>query len=137
MDLVDMYYRNFAMQFPYDAAKAVEYYLEDGGYHLIVILNDGRRVSFDVYEESSRYLPNSDDVDEERFRLEFGRRLRRIMDFKHINQLELSKKTGISNVTISKYICGKATPSFYNAVKIARVLDCSITELILNYRKGR
>lgn len=137
MDLVDMYYRNFEMQFPYDAAKAVEYYLEDGGYNLIVILNDGRRVSFDVYEESSRYLPSSDDVDEERFRLEFGRRLRRILDFKNISQLELSEMTGISQVAISKYIRGKRTPSFYNADKIARALDCSITELILNYRKGR
>lgn len=137
MDLVDMYYRNFAMQFPYDAAKAVEYYLEDGGYNLIVILNDGRRVSFDVYEESSRYLPSSDDVDEERFRMEFGRRLRRILDFKNISQLELSEKTGISQVAISKYIRGKRTPSFYNADKIARALGCSVTELILNYRKRR
>lgn len=137
MDLVDMYYRNFTMQFPYDAARAVEYYLEDGGYNLIVILNDGRRVSFDVYEESSRYLPNTDDVDEDRFRMEFGRRLRRIMDFNHVSQLELSEKTGITPAMISRYICGKATPSFYNADKIARALGCSVTELILNYRKGR
>jgi len=46
-----------------------------------------------------------------------------------ISQEELSERTGISQVMISKYLNAKATPSFYRIEQIARVLKCSVSEL--------
>ena len=47
-----------------------------------------------------------------------------------MNRDLLSYKTGISTVTLSKYMNGKTTPSTYNIQKIAQALRCSVTELI-------
>lgn len=127
-----MYYDDFAMMNQSDAKMAVKYYMDEGKNALVVVLKDGRKLSFDVYNRSTRTLPPKD-MPEERYRKEFGYRLWRLLQLKHISQLELSEKTGITPNMISRYICGKATPSGYNIHKIARALGCSNNELICDY----
>lgn len=76
------------------------------------------------------YDPSNDcSLSEEEWRKVFSSRLYNRLITLGMSQETLSEITGISRVTLSKYFNGKATPSFYNADKIARALKSSLTEL--------
>ena len=64
-------------------------------------------------------------------RTEFGTRLRKTMEEKHITQEKLSSKTGLTTVAIS-YICGNRgiNPSYESLVKICKALDVSADYLL-------
>ena len=93
---------------------------------LLVKLDDGSGVVFDMFEHSIRWLPSdSENMTEQQCRKEFGLRLRKIMEIKGMTQDDLANKTGINRVILSNYIRGKNTPSFYRIDKIAKALGCS------------
>ena len=46
-----------------------------------------------------------------------------------MDQKDLSKKTGISETMISRYMNGLSNPGFFVVDKIARALDCSMDDL--------
>ena len=125
----NMLLRNFKLYFPLDANHIV--YWEPIGYGCLEIKLDTDEVL--IYEDpfhAVRKLPaDSDEMTEEQFRIEFGRRLRRIMEHKGITQVELHDITGIPQCHISGYINGRHTPSFYAIHKIANALRCSIDDL--------
>lgn len=60
----------------------------------------------------------------------FIKRLVELMEEKNINQLELSKLVGTTNVTISRYISGQRKPRLEIIAKIAEVLGTSIDYLL-------
>lgn len=60
----------------------------------------------------------------------FIKRLVELMEEKNINQLELSKLVGTTNVTISRYISGQRKPRLEIIAKIAEVLNTSIDYLL-------
>ena len=69
---------------------------------------------------------------EQEWRKEFGRRSRRIAHLnKDYNQRELAEASGITEATISRYYNGLRSPTSENLIKIARVLDCTIDELVM------
>lgn len=77
--------------------------------------------------------PNKDCVfDEMMWRQEFSKKLQQKMIDVHMGQDELSEKTGISKVSLSKYMNGRAIPSVYNVDRIAMALCCSVSELTNN-----
>ena len=120
--------KNLKDYFPSIARDAVEYE-ECGPWELRVIVSSGASYSYDDMHKTIRRLPRDrNNMTEDEFRNEFGIRLRKYIERKHISQAELSDRTGISEVCISKYINGTRTPSFYMADKIARALDCSTEE---------
>lgn len=132
---MDMWlYEEYALYFPHLASKTEDWY-QESKWDLVAKLNDGTRVIYDGYIRTIRMLPNNNYYDEKQFRIEFSKRLYKMLERKRITQLELSKLTGISTVTINKYIKRKATPSLHTANKIARALGCSTDELILIYKK--
>ena len=67
-------------------------------------------------------------MNEDVYKKEFGRRLIRIIKRKGFTQKELSELTGISERTLTRYICGKSIPSLLHIDKIARALNCSVDE---------
>ena len=120
---------SFECYFPY-VAENVQEYKENGLFELIVRLKDGSVYSYDDMEHTIRKLPlDSDAMTEQECRKEFGVRLRKVMELKGVTQLELSEKTGINKVTISRYITGRMSPSFYAVDKIAKALNCTIEDL--------
>ena len=125
----DMLLRNFKLHFPLDADHVV--YHEPIGYGCLEIKLDTDEVL--IYEDpfhAVRKLPvDSEEMNEEQFRREFGRRLRRIMEHKGVTQAELSDATGILQYMISGYINGKHTPSFYIIHKLANALKCPVDDL--------
>ena len=122
-------YKNFSMLYP-DIAKDVIHIQEGNDFDLYMELKDGSKVAFYDSDETLRYLPKDESsLTEEECRKEFGIRLSRLMRRKGIMQSELSELTGITQASISQYINGRKSPSFYTVDKIARALDCSIEDL--------
>ena len=60
----------------------------------------------------------------------FAKRLQESMDAKNINQLELSKRSGISKSMINEYLKGKYVPKTKNLTKLAQVLEVNAYYLL-------
>ena len=123
---------DFASRRPDMAEDVVDWY-PSGQYEIVVKLRSGKRYIYDwrlqlVYRLIEKY--DEEDVTEEMWRKKFRFKLCDKMRRMCVNQYELSIRSGITNVTISKYMNGKATPSAYNLERIARALECSVSELI-------
>lgn len=127
--MTDWVFKNFESHFSEMADRVVEYY-NSGYMEITVRLNDGSVVLYDDLWDSITYLPpDSNNLSEEEFRLDFGRRLRKVMMLKRMTQTELTHMTGIPQYLISNYLNGKTMPSFYNIDKLAKALGCSTDEL--------
>lgn len=57
-------------------------------------------------------------------------RIKEILLEKHIKQIELSTSLGLAKSTVSQWVSGKAQPSLPMLFRIAKELDCEVTELI-------
>ncbi len=53
-------------------------------------------------------------------------KLKDILEDRCMTQRKLSDKTGISEITISRYVNGKRTPNVREAMLIARALNVSV-----------
>lgn len=67
-------------------------------------------------------------IDEMTWRKEFAKLLRDKLRYEGITQERLAAETGISRITISKYLNQRATPSGYNLNLIAKCLNCPVSE---------
>ncbi len=120
---------NFKRYFPSFANK-IEQVRDRGWHEIIVKLLDGRSIAYDDVDRSIRHLPDdSYNMTEQQCRVEFGSRLCKIMRQKGITQSMLSSDTKIPQPSLSKYVTAQATPSFYNADRIAKALGCSLDDL--------
>lgn len=130
MDVSQMWFRNFSFYFDTLVDDVIDYYFDETYEELVIKLRDGRVIAYDEYSNTIRYIARRDEVlTEEEYKKEFCRRLRRRMHVENITQIELSRRTGLSQGLISQYISGKANPTLHNVYKIARALGCSIDEL--------
>lgn len=112
-----------------DLVDTVVDYKNLGGYELQVEFEKAIGIFSGMYK-TIRWLPKdpNDMTDGQRLR-EFGERLRHIMFVKRVSQVELARRTGISNALLSDYVNCKHKPSFANACKICDALDCSMDDL--------
>ena len=120
---------SFRYEFPAIAERAVNY-RDLGAYDLLVEFEDGTAIIYSDFDKTYRRLPNDPEtmtLSERQY--EFGTRLRRMMFIKRLSQLELSRRTGISNVMLSRYINGKAAPNYFTVETICNALDCSMDDL--------
>ena len=99
----------------------------------LIKTEDGCVYLYDTWNDTIRTMPKNSNMDIETFAVEFGERLRRIMDRKGITQEILSEETGISQTIISRYILGKSVPGLYAVDKISMVLGCKIDDLFYRY----
>ena len=128
-------YRDFKLQFPVVAEKVIQV-IECTDYLVIAKLNDDTYVEYDVMNETLRNLyDDPDNMTDERWRYEFGRKLKATMWRRGITQTDLAEMTGISQTTISTYIRGSSSPTVPNLYRICQALGCSATEFI--YIGGR
>ena len=131
--MFDNFYSLFELRHPSAAKEVDEVFYEDGSFEIIMRMKNGDLMSYYEPDGSLRKLPNND-ISENECRREFGIRLTRMMWSRGITQITLSAITGIPQRSISKYMNGKMTPSFYNVERIARALDCSVDELRCNVK---
>ena len=97
---------------------------------VLITFVDGRKYIFDTYTGYYKnvYYNNINELTEEQEKKEFAYRLRSLMGRRFINQEELAKRVGTSQVMISRYVRGETLPSIIMVRKIAKVLDYSIDD---------
>lgn len=59
-----------------------------------------------------------------------SKRLNKLLSENNIRQRELAEKTGITEVSISRYANGERTPTVGNLVKIAKVFNVSTDYIV-------
>lgn len=123
----ETYIRNFGLHFPYLAKRAVTY--EDiGRFRLFVEFDDGTQGEYSELSNTfKRYVPF--DGTEESWKREFRHRLVTYMDEYPHDQTSLAESTGISQKSISNYVWGRTIPSGYAIAKLAKALNCSVSDL--------
>ena len=70
------------------------------------------------------------DMTESEFRTKFAQQLKDRIKICSYGVEYLSEQSGISAVSISKYLNEKATPSIYNLRRLAKALHCSDADLL-------
>lgn len=121
-------YQTLKLSHPSLLGQVVEC-IDKGGYEVILKLQDGKKMSLDVIDNSIRILPaSSENISDWDLRKEFSIRLQKIMRYKGITQAMLADMADVSRVQIYKYVHGQMFPSFYNLDKIAKALNCSMDE---------
>ena len=106
------------MYFPYVYEKIR--FFDDIGFGEWIIETDNECLIYDEVEKTIRNKRNEN--------MDFAIRLRRIMRHQGIGQGELSDRTGLSKVILSRYMNGRAIPTFNNAEKLADALNCSLDD---------
>lgn len=122
----------FIRMYPDLGEQTVDWY-PSGQMEIVVKIKNGTKYTYDwMYKlVTVIYDPEEDyDENENKWRTTFSKNLDHKLHNVSKSQDLLAFETGISPVTINKYIKGRATPSAYNLRKIARALRCSVTELI-------
>lgn len=69
-------------------------------------------------------------IEEKKWIKEFARRLKKRMKELKMTQSELAERTGIAHSAIYYYVHAKHIPSAYHSLRIARVLDMDVCDLI-------
>lgn len=125
-------YEQFATRYERLSSRVVEWW-PSAHMEITVKLDDGTRYCYnwrtDRYRLVHDPLDTSEEMDELEWRSAFADNLYRKMNNLGYGNEWLSNATGISMVSISKYLNKKSTPSAYNIEKIARALRCSSSEL--------
>lgn len=108
------------------------YCYRSGPRELTAVLKDGSRAVFNDLFGRTTFLskPSEACLGIEECSKRFGIRLRALMNDRMVNQQELSARTGISQSAISKYATGSIEPKASTIVKLARALECSVSDLM-------
>ena len=127
-------YKDFIARHPY-YERSVSKCLPKNTNSIRVVLKDGRKVDYNIRTHTCREVPEfydacKDDVTDEYCRDIFASNLIELMKMKGFTQPELSKRTGLSVATISKYMKKQATPTITSLEKIAYALNCSRDDLM-------
>lgn len=130
--MFDEYERHYRLS----RANILDWYISDEE-EITVELDDGTKERFDYVDRTVRVI-FSDGVDliaksvstEEGWKREFRYNLMRIMALKGINQFQLADMAGLTQGSISNYVNSVSMPSIYICAKIARALDCTISDLV-------
>ena len=106
-----------------------------GKYSILASLDDGSKIEYydidNTIRDVSRFYDrnNDEDVVEETWRKEFGRKLHRLIVDKGYTQERLADALGVSRQMMTRYVRGMSTPSGYNLARLSEILDCDIREL--------
>lgn len=126
-------FAQFDRYYPHITDVMIDWY-PSGRNEITARLKNGDTVVYNVVSNRVRKTydsrNDSEEFDEQLWRDEFAKRLSNKMGSIGMPQWKLSEMSGISEVSLSKYLNAKATPSGYNIDRICCALDCSGSELI-------
>ena len=131
-DYWDPVFEEFVRMYPDLGEQTVDWY-PSGQMEITVKVKSGIKYTYDWMRKIVTLLHDPEeeyDETEDEWRNKFARNLDHKLYNVGMSQDLLAFETGISPVTISKYIRARATPSTYNLRKIAQALKCSVSELI-------
>lgn len=129
-------FETFGCAYPKIYEQVVDWY-PSGYLEITIVLDNGTKMAYGLINDMLITVFEPKEIkhnwSDDEWRLNFSRKLNKLMLRHCISQEELSAKTGISRVTLSKYQNGKALPSGANISRIAEVLHCSVNELMSMY----
>jgi DNA-binding XRE family transcriptional regulator len=103
-----------------------------GKHSIKAFLNDGRIIQFNGLMRTYRSIVVDDNAEwtEELFRKKFAINLAGLMYENGYTQDIMAEALGISRKMLYRYLHREATPSAYTMTKIARLLDCNVSDLL-------
>ena len=120
-------YENFILSFP-SIEKCCVGWRQTDLFELEIHNKDG---SIDIYNDMNHSLGSKiDTCSDAGWKKEFARRLRKKIAMRGITQTNISELTGISQPLLSLYVQGKSLPSAQKVSALAKVLGCSVNDLI-------
>lgn len=134
-----MMFDRFASTYPL-LAKEMRYYHQCNGLQICVYLKDSAYCVYDYITNKIDQLIYPDEkepyIEEDSFYESkqdyanyFSKNLRGWMHVRNMTSRELAKLSGISEVSISRYLNGKRIPDGYTIGKIANILKCKADDL--------
>ena len=135
-DHYERMFDDFITRCPEWGRRAVEYRPKTMN-SIRVTLDDGSKIDFNPLSDSihfvkQRAISSPEDIRDEDCREAFSVNLTNMMRVKGFRQDLLAERTGLSSGSISKYMNRKATPSITVVKKIARALNCTMDELLID-----
>ena len=127
-DAYDEIYRNFKTYYPFLDSEVVSW-SPNGPNSIVAKLSDGSVIEYNDVFRAFRTIREFDGT-EESWKREFASKLMKIMADKGCDQTYLSEISGVSQVSISKYLNKKAIPNCYTVFKLSQALGCNISELM-------
>ena len=128
----NLVYENASLYFPILIENSVDWRVHDA-YSIIITHKDGGLFFYDDIGHSMRHIPSSEEMTEELYKIEFGRKLRRLMYIRGLTQEDVAEMVGSSQDRISRYTNGKSMPGFFMVERLAKALDCPLDELACLY----
>ena len=120
-------YENFKLYFP-SIEKCCVGWRQTDLFELEIDDKDGYTFIYnDMQHSFGRKIDTSTDAG---WKKEFARRLRKKIAMRGITQTNISELTGISQPLLSLYVQGKSLPSAQKVSALAKVLGCSVNDLI-------
>lgn len=131
---LDNIFEEFKMRHPLDVNKIAKWHPKGEG-EIVVELDDGSAYLYDNFEKTSRWVSSVDKLkidvsDKKKWRMEFAIHLYRRMKILGFTQSDLAWESGISEGSITKYMNGQSLPTAYNLIRLAKVLDCTVDDLL-------
>ena len=119
----------FESRYPYFYEQAIDWW-SSGRVSIGVRLSDNTVIDYDDINNTIRYVNlNEDDVDDEARRRAFGCNLHKFIITSGMTKGEVAERLGITNAMLSRYLYGKAMPSFDKGRQIAKLMGCAMEEL--------
>lgn len=118
----------FKLYFPI-MAEHVSSWEPNGTNTITLYMDDNTKMEYDYWLNAVRTVLEYDGS-EDTWKREFSARLVSRMAALGFDQSLLSERSGVSQVSISKYIHKQAIPSSYITGKLAKALGCSVSYLL-------
>ena len=118
--------------------KHVVFYKALTWYHLFIEYDTGLAFIYSVFGRAMS-IPLCDVNKQEEARMErcFGKLLQIQMKHHGVGQVELATRLNTTQTMISRYITGKAVPSYLMLKQIADAIGCTVDELYLPVKYSR
>lgn len=127
-DKYEQILNRFERNHPYFYDQAIDWWAS-GRVSIALKLKDGSVIDYNDLENTIRWVTVNDDLDEEAIRKAFGNNLRKFIATLGMSKGEIAERLGITSAMLSRYIHGKAMPSFDKGRQIAILVGCTMEEL--------
>lgn len=128
MEFYEQLFDEFKLYFPW-LTDNVDSWTSNGPNTILIKMFDGKEIEYNHNFKSIKNVVDYNGTEDD-WRREFSNKLIEKMADKGFDQSYLSELSGVSQVSISKYINRKAMPSGFVIDRLAEALECSVSDLI-------
>lgn len=142
-DIFDFVYESFANRYRTLVSDVIEWY-PSGRREITVVLRNGRRLTYNSSLNTLRVIFGTEhdpeilnDENDMQYRETFSRRFRRQLAATNLTQEDVAERSGVSQPMLSRYLQCKSEPTLCKIRKLAKVLGCTVSELVDDYELAK